>query len=114
MSIDYKIPSTVKYTLDAHKGTVYAVKYTSIGDYCISCGEDKLIQVFNPSAGTLVKTFEGHGKAVYDLCISKDSAKFASGGADRSVYLWDVEQGRNTKRFGGHSQVFILLMFFDR
>jgi WD40 repeat protein len=33
---------------------------------------------------------------------SHDNAKFASGGGDRTVFVWDVATGQTTRRLPGH------------
>jgi len=35
--------------------------------------------------------------------VTADNARFASVGGDRTVFLWDVEQGATTRRWSGHN-----------
>lgn len=37
------------------------------------------------------------------MAVTADNARFASVGGDRQVFLWDVEQGGTTRRWGGHN-----------
>ena len=43
------------------------------GDYCITCGSDKSVKLWNPYRGTLLKTYSGHGYEVLDARCSCDS-----------------------------------------
>ncbi|KAL2525724.1 Topless-related protein 1 [Abeliophyllum distichum] len=56
--------------IDAHDGVVndlaFAKPYNKL--VAISCGDDKLIQVWDTVTGTKQFTFEGHGAPVYSLC----------------------------------------------
>jgi mitogen-activated protein kinase organizer 1 len=40
---------------------------------------------------------------VLDIAVASDNSRFASVGGDRQVFLWDVEQGITTRRWGGHN-----------
>ncbi|XP_022892695.1 protein TPR3-like isoform X3 [Olea europaea var. sylvestris] len=56
--------------IDAHDGSVndlaFAKPYNKL--VAISCGDDKLIQVWDTVTGAKQFTFEGHGAPVYSLC----------------------------------------------
>lgn len=43
------------------------------GSYCLSCGSDKKLKLWNPYEGTLLKTYGGHGNEVLDACSSCDN-----------------------------------------
>lgn len=43
------------------------------GDYCLTCGSDKSIKLWNPYRGVLLKTYSGHGYEVLDAQSSCDS-----------------------------------------
>jgi mitogen-activated protein kinase organizer 1 len=72
---------------------------------------DRQIRLFNPARASLeqdapsglVQTFSGHGYDVADLAVSSDNARFASGGGDKLVFLWDVPTARTIRRFEGHT-----------
>lgn len=54
-----------------------------------------------PTAG-LLQTYSAHGYEVLDISVSADNSRFASVGGDRQVFLWDVAEGKTTRRFAGH------------
>jgi WD40 repeat protein len=39
------------------------------GNYCLSCGQDKSIKLWNPHKGVLIKTYTGHGYEVLDVAV---------------------------------------------
>lgn len=48
--------------------------YISVdGSYCLSCGSDKKIKLWNPYKSLHLKTYGGHGDEVTDVCGSCDS-----------------------------------------
>ncbi len=34
------------------------------GNYCITCGSDKTLKLWNPTRGLVLKTYSGHGYEV--------------------------------------------------
>lgn len=43
------------------------------GDYCLTCGSDKSLKLWNPYRGALLKSYTGHGFDVLDAHSSCDS-----------------------------------------
>ena len=99
------LPYLLLNTLQGHEGPVFAVRFNHNGQYCITCGKDRQIILWNPHAARKVKTYLGHGHDVRDATISRDNSKFASCGGDKQVYLWDVASGRFIRKFKGHDAV---------
>ncbi|XP_075217561.1 WD repeat domain-containing protein 83 isoform X2 [Lycorma delicatula] len=73
------------------------------GAYCLSCGADKKIKLWNPYRSLLLKTYGGHGSEVLDARGSCDSSQIVSGAADKTVILWDVATGQPLRRLRGHA-----------
>eukprot|EP00197_Chlamydomonas_leiostraca_P014689 CAMPEP_0202867786 /NCGR_PEP_ID=MMETSP1391-20130828/9621_1 /ASSEMBLY_ACC=CAM_ASM_000867 /TAXON_ID=1034604 /ORGANISM="Chlamydomonas leiostraca, Strain SAG 11-49" /LENGTH=313 /DNA_ID=CAMNT_0049547851 /DNA_START=81 /DNA_END=1019 /DNA_ORIENTATION=+ len=96
------LPCKEAHQLKGHEGPVLAVRFNVPGTYCLSCGKDRNICLWNPSRGVLVKTYAGHGYEVRDVSVSKDNSKFASVGGDKQVFLWDVGTGRFIRKLRGH------------
>ncbi|KAL6058331.1 WD repeat domain-containing protein 83 [Balamuthia mandrillaris] len=95
-------PTKEAQTLKGHVGPVNTVKFNSNGNYCLSCGHDKTVRLWNPNTATLIKTYTGHGYEVLDLAVASDNSKIASCGGDRQIFLWDVATGKPIRRFQGH------------
>lgn len=36
------------------------------GNYCLTCGSDKSLKLWNPHKGTALRTYQGHGYEVLD------------------------------------------------
>jgi mitogen-activated protein kinase organizer 1 len=54
-----------------------------------------------PPPPGLIHSYEAHGYPVLDIAVTRDNARFVSGGGDKQVFLWDVETGQTSRRFGG-------------
>ncbi|KAK9828990.1 hypothetical protein WJX72_003265 [[Myrmecia] bisecta] len=76
-----------------------------IGTYCLSCGKDRTLRLWNPHRGVPIKTYHGHGYDVRDVAVSSDNSKLASCGGDRQLFLWDVASGKVIRKFRGHDGV---------
>ena len=48
----------------AHNTLVHST--TGDGNYCLTCGSDKTVKLWNPHTGLLLKTYVGHGQEVLD------------------------------------------------
>lgn len=79
------------------------------GQYLLSGSADRSINLYNPgkasSAGSdkaLVQSYTGvHGYEVLSIAVADDNSRFASGGGDKTVFLWDVASARTLRRYGG-------------
>lgn len=89
--------------IDCKQGAVRAVRFSVDGSYCVTCGSDRRIKLWNPHRHVLLKTYAGHGDEVLDAFSSCDSSQIISCGLDKSVILWDVATGMPVRRFRGHA-----------
>ncbi|XP_056644456.1 WD repeat domain-containing protein 83 [Diorhabda sublineata] len=90
-------------TIDCNQGAVRAVRFNVDGSYCLTCGSDKKLKLWNPYKGILLKTYGGHGNEVLDVCGSCDNSQLVSCSSDKSCILWDVTTGQPTRRLRGHA-----------
>ncbi|XP_043551076.1 WD repeat domain-containing protein 83 [Chiloscyllium plagiosum] len=72
------------------------------GNYCLTCGSDKSLKLWNPHRGIILKTYSGHGYEVLDAAGSCDNSQICSCGSDKTVVLWDVATGQLVRKFRGH------------
>lgn len=72
------------------------------GNYCITCGSDKSLKLWNPHRSLLIKTYAGHGYEVLDAQASCDNSQICSCGLDKTVILYDVASGKTLKKYRGH------------
>ncbi|XP_078387398.1 WD repeat domain-containing protein 83 [Cetorhinus maximus] len=97
-----RFPNRQLRTFPCGQGAVRAVRFNADGNYCLTCGSDKSLKLWNPHRGTLLKTYAGHGYEVLDSAGSCDNSQICSCGADKTVILWDVATGRLVRKFRGH------------
>ncbi|KAK9870591.1 hypothetical protein WA026_008153 [Henosepilachna vigintioctopunctata] len=90
-------------TIDCKQGAVRAVRFNVDGSYCLTCGSDRKLKLWNPYRNLLLKTYGGHGNEVLDACGSCDSSQIVSCSSDKSVILWDVSTGQPLRRYRGHA-----------
>lgn len=65
-----EIPNKKKTILKGHNGPVNIVKFNNMGGrYCLSGGRDRSIRLWNPSSGSQVKKYEGHGWEVLSIAM---------------------------------------------
>jgi len=101
-----RLPATApEKTLEGHSQSVLSVTFTKNGRYCMSTSQDKSIRLWNPHSGVHVKTYTGpHNQEVNDVAIWDDNSRFASGGGDKHVFLWDVTTAQVIRKFAGHDR----------
>ncbi|TXG60489.1 hypothetical protein EZV62_015062 [Acer yangbiense] len=96
------LPRKEATVLRGHEGAVLAARFNGDGNYCLSCGKDRTIRLWNPHRGIHIKTYKSHGREVRDVHVTADNSKLISCGGDRQIYYWDVSTGRVIRRFRGH------------
>ncbi|XP_036345990.1 WD repeat domain-containing protein 83-like [Rhagoletis pomonella] len=99
MSSNYKL----RKVIDCNQGAVRAIRYNVDGSYCLSCGSDKKIKLWNPKTALCLKTYGGHADEVTDAAGSCDSCHIVSSSLDKSIIYWDVSTGVPVRRLRGHA-----------
>uniref|UniRef100_A0A1I7ZJD4 WD repeat domain-containing protein 83 n=1 Tax=Steinernema glaseri TaxID=37863 RepID=A0A1I7ZJD4_9BILA len=105
------LPTTLVSSFECQQGAVRAVRFNVDGKYCLSCGSDKSVKLWNPYKGTLLKSYTGSGSDVLDACSSPDNSIIASGGYDRVLTLHEVETGKISRRVRGHGAPINAVLF---
>lgn len=86
--------SNLANTVDCDQGAIRKVNYNKDGQYCITCGSDRSMKLWNPrKSNLLLQSFYGHNNEVLDADCSEDSSKVCSAGHDRYVIWWEVSTG---------------------
>ena len=72
----------------------------------MTCGHDRTVRLWNPFKGAQIASFVGHSYEVFDVTITKDNARFASCGKERTLLLWDVDRASDgpSRRIRAHEQ----------
>uniref|UniRef100_A0A8D8LWZ8 WD repeat domain-containing protein 83 n=1 Tax=Cacopsylla melanoneura TaxID=428564 RepID=A0A8D8LWZ8_9HEMI len=102
---------TCVQTIDCKQGAIRAVRFNVDGSYCLTCGSDKKIKLWNPYRNLLLKTYGGHAHEVNDVAAACDSSQIASGASDKSVILWEVTTGQPVRRWREHASKITCVKF---
>ncbi|PJF17861.1 WD40 repeat-like protein [Paramicrosporidium saccamoebae] len=81
--------------LQAHTRSLTKVIYNHSGDLLFSASKDDKPNVWRTINGERLGSYNGHRGTVWSLDVTRDSAILASGSADNSFRLWDVECGKS-------------------
>ena len=65
------LPRKEANVLKGHEGAVLAARFNSDGNYCLSCGKDRTIRLWNPHRGIHIKTYKSHGREVRDVHVTQ-------------------------------------------
>ncbi|XP_032812862.1 WD repeat domain-containing protein 83 [Petromyzon marinus] len=98
-----ELPSHRMRRLACGQGAVRAVRFNVDGNYCLTCGSDKSLKLWNPETGRLLHTYSGHGYEVLDAAGSCDNSQLTSCSSDKTVALWDVASGHMLRKLRGHA-----------
>jgi mitogen-activated protein kinase organizer 1 len=107
--------SLVRELRNGHNESVNAVKFSFDGNYCLTCSDDRTVQLWNPHKddpsdvlivprALHIKTYSGcHGYPILDLALFRDNSRFVSAGVDKAFFLCDVVTGNIIRRVTAHS-----------
>jgi WD40 repeat protein len=56
--LTYTMNYEMKKSFDCNQGQVRSVRYNVDGNYCLTCGSDRKIKLWNPKNGLLIKVRE--------------------------------------------------------
>lgn len=80
--------SDMKYTGDGLKLVVATYE-----------GQPLLIDVAD---GQIIQEYEGHARRVLSIAVSPDGRTMATGAADGTIFVWDIETGERLQRYTHH------------
>ena len=89
-------------TLSGHADTVYAVTFSSDGNWIVTGSFDKTVRVWDAATLETVHTLEGSGGIVLDVALSPDSTRIASCALENNIRLWDRTEGKPLAELAGH------------
>jgi WD40 repeat protein len=134
LSADEMTPATrgaLVHTLEGHTGDVYCLAYSSNFSLLASGGKDHVIRLWylspesfdkrvNEKGETLpvvsnTKTLKtsGHSATIWSVNFSPDGRRLVSGGADKTVRVWDPQASTVLFAFKGHAKIITRVEFID-
>ncbi|KHN78401.1 F-box-like/WD repeat-containing protein TBL1X [Toxocara canis] len=92
----------LRYTLGAHKGPIFALKWNQRGDKILSAGVDKTTIVWDPIKGVQMQVFQFHNSSALDVDWMADDM-FASCSTDMCIHVCRLGCEKPLKTFQGHT-----------
>lgn len=80
--------------LQAHTRALTKITFNKDSDLIFTAAKDDTPYVWYSQNGEMLGSFKGHGGSVWSIDVTSDSRMMASGSADNSCRLWDVETGK--------------------
>lgn len=91
----------ILYNFTEHEGSIFGVKVDHLGQYLISCSDDRSIKLYELATGRLLANGWGHGSRIWNLEFFKDmdstsgKVKIFSTGEDCTSRLWQYHDNND-------------------
>lgn len=82
-----------------HEGDIYTVAMQNDQEHIATAGYDKTVRLVNVRTNQLVRTFQGHGAAVSQVCFNPLGNLVVSVSKDASIKFWDTISGVCVRTF---------------
>jgi WD40 repeat protein len=84
----------------ANLSSIVCLAYAPDGRSLATGHEDRVVRLWDPETGTLLRALEGHQSAVRSLGFAPDGRELASGSSDATIVLWDMARAMPPKAGG--------------
>ncbi len=98
---------------DPHSDTVFGVAFSRDGSMLASGAADKLVKIFDPNSGKLLRFFEGHTQHVLSVSWKRHGRTLVSSGADKVAKVWDLVTGEQLKSIEGFRKEVTAACYLD-
>ena len=96
--------------LTGHAGEITSLAFLPDSSLLASGSTDKTVRLWNPSTGSVVRTFDSVGDQVNAVACSPDGKTLAAGTADKRIVLLPLESGE-PRILNGHGGEILTLAF---
>lgn len=83
--------------IDAHRGWLRALAVSADGRLLATCGNDRLVKIWNAVTLEVVRTLEGHDSHVYNVAFHPRQPHLVSADLRGNVKQWSLEDGREMR-----------------
>ena len=107
----YKASPALHRTFSGHKNHIHGFKISPDYRYIVSASADHTVRMWEVSTGKVMRTFEGHTKAVRDVDIipgfnlSDENRLIVSASSDKTLRMWDARSDSSKRTLKGHTDV---------
>ena len=94
--IERVVDSPVR-VIEAHRGFSRWVHAGPQGKYIATCGNDKIVKLWDARRWKLKKEFVGHGRHPYAVMIHPDGESLVSEDLMGEIFVWNAKTGQRTR-----------------
>ncbi|KAF1987447.1 eukaryotic translation initiation factor 3 subunit I [Aulographum hederae CBS 113979] len=91
--------------ISGHERALTQVKYNSDGDIIFSVSKDHVVCAWYSANGERLGTYHGHQGALWTVDVDPTSTFLATGGADNTMRLWEIQSGKLLKTWDFGSSI---------
>ena len=102
---------TFKWNMPWHSACL--VVFSSCGKMIASGGSDGIVRIWNILSGGCNCIFQGHSRAVMDVCWLATWNQVVSASVDRTVHIWDIQKQTCLKIFARYNSPVNALAFLQ-
>lgn len=91
-------------TLQGNTSQVFGVTFSPDGQLIASCGDEKVLRIWDVETGQCCRVLVGHTHRVTSISWSSNGRRLASCGEDLTVRLWNADIGDCDQILRGHTK----------